>query len=523
MPQTNSRPVGFLVAWLVLITACLVNQTALAGEHPSLVDVKSGEPIDLTPRRNRDTAWRVDARFEVGGDLTVAGEGKPKKLPMSVVARLAYEERLLETAPASPAPPALLSVRQYDKAEAVIKVGRGGVTSRLDPKAPCILVTRSQPSGAKSSALAPLSLFCPNAALTREELDLINIPGDSLVIDNLLPDEPVAVGQYWSHTPETIAALVGLEAVASCEVQSVVGQVKEGHVLISMAGAVQGATEGTATELELKANYLFDQNERRITRFNLAIKEKRPMGHVSPGVDVTSKLALRIQPLRAPEHLTDEVVAELSSTTAPETARLEYESPDGSFRLLHDDRWFVTNDQAKVVVLRRVDRGDLIAQCNLSPLAPVAPERHLTLEQFQKDVRFALGGRFEQFVAAGQRENEAGYREFRVAARGHVKDLPIQWNYYLLADRHGRRLSAVFTVDAGLVKQLGDADRSLVAGLTLLGKIGEMKKSQSQTADSRNNHPSAASVETDLPSAPEPVVDPTADKPSQAQKPQFHR
>ena len=45
--------------------------------------------------------------------------------------------------------------------------------------------------------------------------------------------------------------------------------------------------------------------------------------------------------------------------------------------MLHDRRWHVTVDRPELTVLRLVDRGELIAQCNISPAPDAKPgNRH---------------------------------------------------------------------------------------------------------------------------------------------------
>ncbi len=496
-----SAILGICVVLAIHGSQSCAEEAARADEADKLVDKSNGnieseiEKFDLRSNPDVGSVWKVTSRFEVGGHLTVArhggfatGEKKVNKLPMSVVAQLDYEERILENTPT------LRSVRHYDKAEATIKVGRGGIHSKLDPKRQRILVrVTSKPTAVDSR----ISMSSPGSELSRDELDLIDVVGNSLILADLLPSRPVAIGEYWNHDSDTIAALVGLEAVATCEVRSVIGSVDGDRVTLSLAGLIQGASEGAASEIELKANYQFDLKERKITQFNLAIQEKRPMGHVSPGVDVTAKLSMRIEPLAEANHLTSEAIALLPTKQKQDSTHLVYESSNGSYRLRYDGKWFVTNESPKQLVLRRVDRGDLIAQCNLTQLTKTKSSRHMTLKKFQQDVQFTLGDRFDQFIAAGQRENKSGYREFRVVVRGRVEDLPIQWRYYLLADRHGNRLSVLFTVDESLVQQLGDADRALVAGVTLIDKPPQGKTAQN-----------------DLPPAPEPSTQPTAGRPS---------
>ena len=126
------------------------------------------------------------------------------------------------------------------------------------------------------------TLFSPVGALTREELDLVDAPASSLVMDELLPESPVAVGGTWKHSQAAIMALLGLEAVSFAEVHSVFDEVKSGVARISAAGTVQGGVGGVATEIELKIKYNYDLKAQRITWLALLIKEKRAIGHVRP-------------------------------------------------------------------------------------------------------------------------------------------------------------------------------------------------------------------------------------------------
>ena len=120
------------------------------------------------------------------------------------------------------------------------------------------------------------------------------------------------------------------------------------------------------------------------------------------------------------------------------------------------------NETADSLAMRLVDRGELVAQCNVTTLAPVKPGGQATLEKFQQDIERSLAKSFRRFLAASQSENDLGYTIYRVAAEGAVDELPIQWNYYLVADRQGRQTVFAFTLESDLVERLGAADAAVV-------------------------------------------------------------
>ena len=204
----------------------------------------------------------------VGGTVKLAGKGKPRELPMSVEAKLAYEEKLTNVA--SGPKTASRSFRYYRQAEAAIKIDKGGQKPVLGEA--CRLIGAQTKDGVNT-------LYCPTSPLKREELDLIDVPANTLAIDQLMPVERVAVGATWKHSDEErCQALLGLEAVSLTDVQSVLGEVKENLAEVALAGTVHGAIGGVSTEIELKARYYFDLQQRRITRLPCSSKNNGGSG-----------------------------------------------------------------------------------------------------------------------------------------------------------------------------------------------------------------------------------------------------
>jgi hypothetical protein len=119
-------------------------------------------------------------------------------------------------------------------------------------------------------------------------------------------------------------------------------------------------------------------------------------------------------------------------------------------------------------ILRLVDRGDLIAQCNISPLPTFAKGEVLTLEGFQNDVKQVLGKNFGQVVEAAQEAGDDGLVMQRVTVGGPSGELPIQWTHYHLYDAKGHRASLVFTIEGSLVERFAQIDRELVSGFHFL-------------------------------------------------------
>ena len=399
---------------------------------------------------------RVEVALQVGGDLKlVDAKGKTDDLPMSVMANLGYDEALLAVDSAGKP---TRSVRYYDDVRAVIKIEQGGERPSLDPAHRLIV--------AECDGKSNCQLYCPTEPLEREEVDLIDVPGGTLVLDALLPANPVAVGDTWKLNDTVLRTLLCLDAVSWCDVEAVLGEVSEDIAEVSVAGSLTGAISGISTDIQLKIKIKFDVRAARIAQFAMLVKEKRAIGHVGPGLDTVAKLIVDIRPLAASTTLTADVLAQVPAETAPELLDLGYAPPGGQFRFQHDRRWYVTNDGPKLAVLRMVDRGELVAQCNVSALPAV--EKAITLVEFQRDVERTLGKNFGQFVDASQSINEAGYAVFRVVVHGEVGGLPIEWIYYLIQDRQGRRVSLAFTLEQDLQERFAATDRAIVGAMRFM-------------------------------------------------------
>lgn len=394
---------------------------------------------------------RIVALLEVGGELKEIANDKVQRAKMSVVCNFGYDEKTLELPAGSG--DRLRSARYYDKLDAVIKVEDEVIKPALRPQRRLIAVEVDSPT---------VTLFSPHGTLTRDELDLIDVLGNSLLLDGLLPEKPVAVGEAWEHPEKLIVALLGLDAASQSDVKSALKEVTRTAARIELAGRVEGAVGGVSTEIELKAKYRFDLKRKRIDWFGLLVKEKRSIGHVKRGVDAVARLQVKISPAPGSRELADAALEGLSLEPSAELSELTYASAEGGWQVRYDRGWYITGDHHDLTVFRRMDRGELIAQCNVSPLPKLTPGKQITLSEFQEDVQKALGESFGEFVEASQRANDADYRVYRVVVRGEASKLPIQWNYYLLADENGHQVAIAFTVERQLVERFNKADEDLI-------------------------------------------------------------
>ncbi len=416
---------------------------------------RAAEQYTLRSKRTTGAVDRVEMLLEVGGHLKVDEDTKRvKDLKMSVVGTLNYWEKTLQFAPGSRG--TRQAARYYDEASAVIKVEDTGIKPQLRGDRRLIALQAKD---------AEATLFSPEGLLTREELDLLDVLGNSLVVDRLLPSRPVAPGATWQHDEMTMAALLGLDEVTACEVESVFDEMTERGAKMKLEGSLRGTRNGAETSLAVKAKYRFDHRLGRIAWLGLLVQEERAIGHVTPGVDAVARLQAKITPGAACPELADDRLEDKQLRPSAPLLQLTHQVSGAGWQFNCGRDWFVTRDERNTTVLQQIDGKRLIARCQVNALPQVGREDLVDLKQFQADVEEALGKHFGQFVRATQQINDRDYRVLRLVVHGKVATLPIQWVYYHVADREGHQASLAFTVEHAMLERFAQTDVAIVESL----------------------------------------------------------
>ena len=414
-------------------------------------------------------SWIASVDLQVGGDQIIPELSGDKKFPLSVSAQLKYEEQLLAWSGDEVA----RSLRYYDTVAVKIQKEGGGTECYLRADSKLVVAEIRNQRAAFNGSEKPMS---------RQQLDLVNVVGNTLALQRLLPGRNLAEGDSWDHTAAAIGPLLGLDYVAVCEVSSVVTGEKHDQVQIRLVGTVHGTVDGAPTEMELRGAYLFHQRQKRITKFNLAIKELRTASEIVPGLDIVAKVSITLEPVSKRSKMTASQIKQASNLSDPLERELVYDARTQGFRFKHDVNWYVTGEQRELVSLRCMHRGDLVAHCNISTLPARSEGRFTSLDQFERDVRTSLGDSLESVAAATNWTTPQGYECLGVVAKGKVEDVPIEWRYYLIAADGLPRVSLAVTVEQSQLEQFKDGDRQLVDSLELMPAENEtatIKKNKS--------------------------------------------
>ena len=274
--------------------------------------------------------------------------------------------------------------------------------------------------------------------MEREQLDLLDVIGDSLAIDALLPTKPVADGDTWPIDPTAVAALLSLDSVANTQVTAVLDKFNAEFALVKVAGTAMGTTDGATTEMDARGVYLFDRKLHRITKFNLAVQEKRSIGGATPGLDSVAKLKMEIKPIESSVNLPEATIVPLRTAEGKKADMLKLDESKQGYRILHDRQWFITSHERETTTMRRVEQGDIVAQCTITSLPPKSAEHQTTLEEFEKDIRYSLKESFGQLVSSRNFTNAFRHHCYEVVVRGKAEEIPVEWHYYLVAPESGQ-------------------------------------------------------------------------------------
>ncbi len=446
-------------------TVCLFAAIAAFLAACSLDASRAAESYSLVPQIQPGAVDRVEIEIEVGGKLSAprivpGAETKPDTVattdsPLRVMGELAYEQRLLPGTKESP----LRSARYYDEANVAITTGATRTRPALTAEHRLVVCDHSDDG---------VRMWSPRGSLLTSEASLIDIAGNTLFCEQLLPVEAVELGSTWKHSSGDIMTLVGLDSVTTCVASSTLKEGNERYAKIELTANIVGGVDGAETTQAISGNYLVDLTLGRVTQLNLAIKESRKIGPVSPGFDGIAKLKIRIEPRTSASKLTDDTIAAIPQTPSPATLLLTTEHAKLGIRVAHSRDWFVTADAGSALTLRQIDADGLVANCNVARVKPGRIEADLTIKTMQADVRSSIGKGFKQFTGDAQWITPAGYRALGLNAIGEVTGVPVEWHSYLLADDKGRRVSLSFTLETSAAKRLGGSDRAIVDSVRIV-------------------------------------------------------
>lgn len=406
----------------------------------------------LSDQRHAGETSSVRVALQVKGKLRhAAGDNQSNEVPMSVSTRLTYRETFVEDSLG-----ATQGQRLYEIAKASLKASDHTETKELSEQHRRVRAILRD---------GKTQLFAEEGQLSRAELDVISLPGDSLAVYKLLPGKTVSVGDQWKHDADDLAALLNLDHVGVNETKSQLDGIERGLAKMRLTGLIKGSADGVATQMRVVADYRYDTILKRVSWLQLNIEEHREAGLLNPEFVVNAELRMLIEP--AQERLAIRPVKDPTD----DLLLLQFADDELGLRLLYPRQWRIVDDRPQHLTFRLTKGDKNVAQCALSRLADLPAGRQLGLEEFQSDIQKTLEKQFVEFEDARRETRPDGLHVCRVVVRGMVSSVPVRWIYMHLADDNGQRASLVFTMDAEMVDLFATDDAIMADSLQLVQRV----------------------------------------------------
>jgi hypothetical protein len=456
------------LAWLGLVLPLVGSGRLAAGEPKGT--------IVLAEAVTRGAASRVRIELKASGlarpglppGKVAANAKMPKPLALEVETRLIFSERVLAlTEDAGPLGGPQVAdrgrprkvVRHVIEAAAAINVEGQPRATSLRPAVSLLVAERRRQGN-------PVVVVSPAGPLSRSELELVEVPGDPLTLIDLLPSRPVGVGQSWRVGEAAVTAISGYDQIKDNHLDATLESCDEARAQVRIRGRIDGWLQGAEGLMSCDGLLGFDRRMGWIDRLEINRNESRRPGPIEEGVDVKSTLSVTRQAETPPATLNDAALAGYSLAIDPRSELLVQDAPDEKSSLLHDRNWHVFWGDSKSMVLKRLQGGRVVAQCNLVVAPAAGRGRHQDPAQFRDEVRRALGKRFVDFIGSGVVDGDpAGGFRFKVGVQGREGDVGIVWYYYLIASPAGDQLVATYTLAARDAQAFGEQDVEMMGSL----------------------------------------------------------
>lgn len=392
--------------------------------------------FDLNVSISKSQQSRVSANVKHVGDVVVLTEKKDdpiKFLPLNVAGKINYFQRSTGKNQV---------LRYYENAKATIKLEKGKSEPVLGPKNRMI-IARIKPGAAKQIEMASIL-----DTLTSKELELIDLIADPITIGGLVNKENVKQGDRWSPDDAALAKFLDVRTVTKSKVELLAKKIDSKSARIYIRGNAEAKVDDVETKMALSGILLIDMESNTLSSMKVSVQEERGPGQIAPGFEGKTQIDLRQSSNANSPFLTDEALAKLSRAGRVQQ-RLAWRSKSGSFDFKYDPNWKMIASEDDTALLRLVDQGRLLAQCNVVLLPKRPANKPLSLKDYKAQVRrIADGDKTAKLEKAFERTTPSGNKAICVIVSGVEEEVPVQWNYYHIGSPDGRQVTCVFTQES---------------------------------------------------------------------------
>ena len=203
---------------------------------------------------------------------------------------------------------------------------------------------------------------------------------------------------------------------------------------IAISGNAKGIYGGAQVVLTISATATFDTAKRKITSLEWKQDDQRDQGPLSPGFKATVTVTVtRAAASDEPAELRDaaghrpEWVGGPAGMTA-----IVYRDPQGRFELTHPREWRMTMANEQHTTMRLVERGDLVAQANITLLDRAKPGQHMDPAEFKDKMMASPGWQPGQVIEEAEIKGRADRFVYRMSVAGTIENKQVVQIFYLV-------------------------------------------------------------------------------------------
>jgi hypothetical protein len=413
------------------------------------------QTYSLTESLHAGDCFQYDLNMTLKGELRVNKDGKAVSIPLAATAQHQFIERLLELKNEKTP---LKAARYYTVAKAISQVNGASHERTLRDERRLLVAQRFQ---------GQFLCYSPAGAMTRDEKELASEHFDTLALTGLLPPADVKLEETWKVPNETAQALCLYEGLISNELVAKLEKVEDGFATISISGKTQGIDLGALVKETITATVRYEILPKWIARLEWTQKDERDQGPASPASTLEATTVLERHVSAQPKELSDVALEAVPKGFEPPPAlTLVYQADvKNRYDLAVTRDWQLVAQTDTHIVLRLLDRGDLVAQATIT-----AWPKHLEAEELKKITSETPGWQMEEIVEAGEMPAEAGRYVYRISARGIMDEVKVIQYFYHIAGPNGDQVIITLTLKPNQASKLGTRD------LTLVGSVGFPKK-----------------------------------------------